>query len=78
VLSPARYNQKTSLMLCCPLTTQIKNYPFEVKIAGEPEAVVLADHIKNLDWQQRKARYKSKASEHELSMVRAKIAALIQ
>jgi len=34
VLSPAAYNAKTSLMLCCPMTTQIKNYPFEVLIAG--------------------------------------------
>ena len=32
VLSPAEYNDKTSLMICCPLTTQIKNYPFEVRI----------------------------------------------
>ena len=30
VLSPASYNDKTSLLICCPLTTQIKNYPFEV------------------------------------------------
>jgi mRNA-degrading endonuclease toxin of MazEF toxin-antitoxin module len=34
VLSPAAYNGKTSLMICCPLTTQIKNYPFEVFIAA--------------------------------------------
>src|SRR2546428_13686075 len=34
VLSPAAYNAKTSLMVCCPMTTQIKNYPFEVVIAG--------------------------------------------
>jgi mRNA interferase MazF len=27
VLSPAAYNGKTSRMICCPLTTQIKNYP---------------------------------------------------
>src|SRR2546429_2500250 len=25
VLSPAAYNAKTSLMVCCPMTTQIKN-----------------------------------------------------
>jgi mRNA interferase MazF len=34
VLSPAAYNGKTSLMICCPLTTQIKNYPFEVIVAA--------------------------------------------
>lgn len=38
VLSPAAYNAKTSLMTCCPMTTQIKNYPFEVLIAGGESA----------------------------------------
>jgi mRNA-degrading endonuclease toxin of MazEF toxin-antitoxin module len=50
VLSPASYNDKTSLLICCPLTTQIKNYPFEVLIAGTPQNVVLADQVKSLDW----------------------------
>ncbi|MFY9532343.1 MAG: type II toxin-antitoxin system PemK/MazF family toxin [Candidatus Acidiferrales bacterium] len=26
VLSPAVYNAKTSLMVCCPMTTQINTY----------------------------------------------------
>jgi mRNA interferase MazF len=43
VLSPATYNGKTSLMICCPLTTQIKNYPFEVIVAGPRPSAVLAD-----------------------------------
>ncbi len=43
VLSPAAYNGKTGLMLCCPMTTQVKGYPFEVPVAGKPAAVVLAD-----------------------------------
>ena len=48
VLSPAAYNGKTSLMICCPLTTQIKNYPFEVFIGGTPPNAVLADQVKSL------------------------------
>src|SRR5580704_15532210 len=41
VLSPAAYNAKTSLMVCCPMTTQIKNYPFEVLVtSGGPSAVL--------------------------------------
>jgi mRNA interferase MazF len=47
VLSPAAYNNKTSLMICCPMTTQIKNYPFEVVIAGATPSVVLADQVKS-------------------------------
>lgn len=78
VLSPQTYNQKTSLMLCCPITTQIKNYPFEVLIAGNPASVILADQVKSLDWRSRKAKRKGSVSPDELAEVRAKIMALIE
>jgi mRNA interferase MazF len=77
VLSPAAYNSKTSLMVCCPLTTQIKNYPFEVLITGMPQSVVLADQVKSLDWRSRNATRKGRVSPAELAEVRAKIRALI-
>lgn len=77
VLSPASYNSKTSLMVCCPLTTRIKGYPFEVSIAGKPESVVLADQVKNLDWRVRRAIHKGRVSPAELEEVRAKLRALI-
>ena len=77
VLSPAAYNGKTGLAICCPMTTQIKNYPFEVVIAGNPPSVVLADQVKSLDWRIRKATRKGTASGAELADVRAKLRALI-
>src|SRR3984893_16246223 len=77
VLSPEAYNDKTSLMICCPMTTQIKNYPFEVLIAGAPASAVLADQVKSLDWRIRKATRKGAVSADELADVRAKILALI-
>jgi mRNA interferase MazF len=77
VLSPAAYNAKTSLMLCCPMTTQIKNYPFEVVIAGPRPSAVLADQVKSLDWRKRRARRKGEISAAELAEVRAKVRALI-
>jgi mRNA interferase MazF len=77
VLSPATYNDKTSLMICCPMTTQIKNYPFEVLIAGQPQSAVLADQVKSLDWRSRKATKKGAVAAEELADVRAKILALI-
>ena len=77
VLSPSTYNGKTSLMLCCPLTTQIKGYPFEVTVTGTPESVALADQIKSLDWIVRKARFKGKVSSTELAEIRAKVTALL-
>jgi mRNA interferase MazF len=77
VLSPAIYNAKTSLMVCCPMTTQIKNYPFEVVIAGASASAVLADQVKSLDWRKRRAKRKGMISAAELAEVRAKIRALI-
>lgn len=77
VISPAAYNGKTSLMLCCPMTTQIKGYPFEVAVAGKRGGVALADQIKSLDWVARKAQRKGKATAAELAEVRKKAIALI-
>jgi mRNA interferase MazF len=75
VLSPAAYNGKTSLMICCPLTTQIKNYPFEVFLGGTPPNAVLADQVKSLNWR-RDAKRKGRVSPEQLAEVRAKIYAL--
>lgn len=59
VLSPAAYNAKTSLMLCCPVTNQAKGYPFEVPVVpgggSTVTGVVLADQVRCLDWRQRNA-----------------------
>ena len=70
-------NAKTSLMICCPLTTQIKNYPFEVHIGGTPPNAVLADQVKSLDWRRQRAKHKGRVSPEQLAEVRAKIHALI-
>ena len=57
VLSPAAYNEITSLALVCPITSRVKGYPFEVSLPeGLPvSGVVLSDHLKSLDWKERKA-----------------------
>jgi mRNA interferase MazF len=77
VVSPAAYNDKTSLLICCPMTTQAKNYPFEVLITGAQASVVLADQVKSVDWRARKVRRKAAVSAEELAEVRAKILTLI-
>jgi mRNA interferase MazF len=77
VLSPSAYNAKIGLMLCCPMTTRIKGYPFEVVIAGPPLSVALADQVKSLDWRQRRAKKKGSASPAELAEIRAKLGALL-
>jgi len=59
VLSPVTYNGKVGLALLCPITSQIKGYPFEVRV---PEGLavsgtVLADQVKSLDWRAREAEF---------------------
>jgi mRNA interferase MazF len=77
VLSPANYNAKTGLMVCCPLTTRIKGYPFEVALPSQQDSAVLSDQVRNLDWRARRASRKGKVTELELRQVRAKLRALI-
>ncbi len=77
VLSPANYNAKAGLFLCCPITTKVKGYPFEVLLRGRPISVALADQVKSLDWQARKARKKGKVLATELVEIRSKLHALI-
>jgi mRNA interferase MazF len=77
VLSPVNYNGKTGLMVCCPLTTRIKGYPFEVLLASQSGSAALSDQVKNLDWRARRASRKGKVTDQELRQVRAKLRALI-
>lgn len=78
VLTPASYNKKTSLMICCPLTSQIKGYPFEVLVEIDGvQSVVLSDQVKSLDWKIRKAKFKDKVSLEVLVEVRAKAKSLL-
>jgi len=55
VLSPAAYNGRVGLALLCPITSQVKGYPFEVALPdGLPvTGVVLADQVKSLEWKAR-------------------------
>ena len=57
VRSPENYNGKIGLAILCPITNQIKGYPFEVLIpTGLPVAgAILSDQIRSLDWRTRNA-----------------------
>jgi mRNA interferase MazF len=59
VISPRAYNEKVGLAILCPVTTQVKGYPFEVlipaglKVAG----AILSDQVKSLEWRVRQADF---------------------
>jgi mRNA interferase MazF len=59
VVSPALYNGRVDLALFCPVTGQVKDYPFEVAIPSglQVRGVVLADQVKSLDWRARQAAF---------------------
>lgn len=79
ILSPREYNAKARLALACPITSQQKGYPFEVTLpAGESiGGVVLADHIKNLDWRARQAAFACKAPAGVVAEVRERLRPLL-
>lgn len=80
VISPASYNRRVGLALFCPLTTQMKGYPFEVALpAGlKAKGAVLADQIKSLDWRVRKAKLLCKVSRDVMEETLARVLALIE
>jgi len=79
VLSPAAYNGKVGLAILCPITTQIKGYPFEVVIPAGlvVTGAVLADQVKSLDWRVRNAELICTLPEATISEILRKLGALL-
>jgi len=80
VLSPTAYNGKVGLAVLCPITNQVKGYPFEVTIPeGQPvTGAILADQVKSLDWQVRNAELLCKLPSDTVMEVLGKLGALLQ
>lgn len=79
VLSSAAYNGKVGLGLFCPITSQVKGYPFEVLLpAGSMvHGAVLSDQVKSLDWRVRRAEYGGRLPEAHVREVLDKLGALL-
>jgi len=79
VLSPKLYNEKVGLAILCPITQQIKGYPFEVAIPSglAVSGAILSDQVKNLDWRVRKAEYACKLPESTVSETLQKLGTLL-
>ena len=80
VLSPKAYNGKVGLAILCPITSQVKGYPFEVKIPEglEVDGAVLSDQVKSLDWKARQAKFSCKLPPSAYNEVVQKLSTLIQ
>lgn len=79
VLSPAAYNRKVGLAILCPITGQVKGYPFEVRLpSGLPvEGVILSDQAKSLDWRAREAELICRISSQTVREALLKLATLL-
>ncbi len=79
VISPKSYNQKVGLALFCPITSQVKDYPFEVKIPKDSKlkGVVLSDQIKSLDWRARNAKFIVRLQDSVIDYVLERIRTLL-
>lgn len=78
VLSPKIYNEKTGLAVMVPITSHVKGYPFEVAVNHKTiKGVVLADHLKNMDWRVRGVSFAAKATGAVMEKVTQKIVLLI-
>ena len=80
VLSPSAYNGRVGLALLCPITTQVKGYPFEVPLpAGlSVTGVVGADQVKSLDWRARKATRIAAVPEEIVTQVLSRLQTLLE
>jgi len=79
VLSPAAYNGKVGLAIFCPITSQIKGYPFEVLLPDGLiiSGAVLSDQVKSLDWKARQAEFVCKLPASTLNEVFQKLNTLL-
>jgi len=79
VISHRYYNANSRLLICCPITSRIKSYPFEVRIpeGQSVRGVVLADHVKSFDWRLREAEFICSVPPQVVSDVIAKFQSII-
>ena len=80
LLSPLASNQRIGLALVCPVTSQGKGYPFEVKIPEgyDIRGFVLADQLKSVDWRASVFRPAGRAPHTVIKETIKKFATLLQ
>jgi mRNA interferase MazF len=80
VLSPRAYNGKVGLAIFCPITSQVKGYPFEVLMPEglEVTGAILSDQVKSLDWKTRKIKFSCKLPPEKFNEVIKKLNTLIR
>lgn len=80
VVSPRLYNERSSVILVCPITSRRRGHPFEVVLPadGSVEGVVLADQVRSQDWRARGATLATQAPRAVVGDVLARVQLLVE
>lgn len=76
VISRFEYN-KCGMMICCPMTTKSKPWPWALELTADDTSVVLTDQSRSVDWRERQAEHKGKVTPEELAQIRYNLALLL-
>ena len=78
VLSSKLYNQKTGLLICCPVSTSIRGAATEVPVRRlDRPSVVAANLIQTLSWKERMAKMIAPAEDGVVEQVLLRLLPLI-
>jgi mRNA interferase MazF len=79
VLTTAAYHRRSRLAVVCPITSQEKGWPMEVKLPPglAVAGVVLVDHVKSIDREARKLEVVGTAPPEVLDEIDARLAPLL-
>jgi len=79
IVSPRIYNARSELAVVCPITSRVKGRMFEVTVppGGRIEGAILVNHLKSLDWKERRAQFAGKLDEDTLEEIRERIRPLL-
>jgi len=78
-LSFKEYNEKIGLGIFCPITSNVKGYPFEIEIIGNKiNGCVLSDQVKSLDWTERNIEFIEKINKEKMEDVISTILLIIK
>lgn len=78
VVSNSLYNENSSTLVVCPVTSRKRGWPFEVPLPAnaKTEGVVMVDQIGVVDWRARKTRIIGTCSDELLDEIGAKLEVL--
>ncbi len=73
VVSNSKFNKRTGLMMCCPLTNTDRGIPFHIPIptASSLTGFIMVEQVKSLDYRARRATRIGKVNQSTLAEVQA-------